>query len=127
MEFHVHFQSLAIMEFLDSQTTYRWPFHLFSGVFKDFLNLGVRHVDCYFHEKTIGEQDRSVNSHPAMRIGVGHPEIEGLRGEQDGMDIRVHVDRPPLAPADLATIEDRADYLHRVCAQQDTGLATLKP
>jgi hypothetical protein len=32
------------------------------------------------------------------------------------------LDRPPLAPADLATIEDQADYLHRVCAQWDYGI-----
>jgi len=32
------------------------------------------------------------------------------------------LDQPPRAPADLATLEDRADYLQRVCAQWDYGI-----
>ncbi|MCZ7638690.1 MAG: hypothetical protein M5U12_23105 [Verrucomicrobia bacterium] len=32
------------------------------------------------------------------------------------------LDRPPLEPGDLATLEDRADYPQRVCAQWDYGI-----
>ena len=52
---------------------------------------------------------------------------EALPGVKLDHSVYPDLERPPLAPADLATIEDQADYLHRVCAQQDTGLATLKP